>query len=167
MGQSYPDEPVVSASGFSGAGQQNWCSTVWLLQKVRGRMRGSKGAKEEERQTKDSKERTVCHLVITVWRQLFALCPYSPPASLPVFILSSTSQRSWRGSHYIVLDYFHRLCLQFGTGPWANALCRSVQGWQHLCLWCVCCVLACMVCVHGVCVCDCLCCPLPLLLSKR
>lgn len=40
-GESYPDELVASASGCSGAGQQNWCSTVSLLQKDTTRRRSA------------------------------------------------------------------------------------------------------------------------------
>lgn len=92
--------------------------------------RGGEGEQEgrEERGEADRIGRTACHSVVIGRCWLFALFPYSSLCSL----LVQHPKRSWRGSRQTLLDYFHGFCLQFGTDPGVNTLCRSVQGWEGL-----------------------------------
>lgn len=48
---------------------------------------------------------------------------------LLMLILSPMSQKILKREALIrLLDYFHDFCLQFGTDPRVNTLCRSIQG---------------------------------------
>ncbi len=89
VSHSYPDEPAVSASGCSGAGQQNWCSTVSLLWKGRRERRrrwarGEGGKRRGGQNWKDS-------MSFSCYWPLLVVCLVS--IFLLMFTLSPTSQK--------------------------------------------------------------------------